>query len=80
MQTQAITAEETRAQAAEQANATAIANEVTRATAADTTHTANIATNTNDIATNLTANFNNEVARAQTAEAALRKVIPRGNC
>ena len=48
-------AEETRALAAEAANATAIPNEVNRATAADNTHTANIATNTNDIATNLTS-------------------------
>ena len=71
---QAIAAEETRALAAEAANATAITNEVNRATAADNTHTANIATNTNDIATNLTS-INNEVARAQAAEATLQSNI-----
>ena len=73
-----LTAEVTRAQAAEAANATAISNEVTRAQAAEA---ANATAISNEVtraqaaeAANATA-ISNEVTRAQAAEAALQGSI-----
>jgi len=65
-----LTAEETRALAAEGALSTSIANEVTRSTGIDATHSANIATNTGNIAQNA-ADITSESARALAAEGVL---------
>ncbi len=69
----ALSAEITRATAAESANTTAITNEVARATAAESANATDIATETTRATTAETANttaINNEIARATAAEGA----------
>ncbi len=69
----ALSAEITRATAAESANTTAITNEVARATGAESANATDIATETTRATTAETANttaINNEIARATAAEGA----------
>jgi len=66
----AIAAEAITARAAEQAVDTKVDNEVSRSTAADTTHSSNIATNATNIATNTSA-ITTEQSRATAAELTL---------